>query len=559
MAQDSEHYVVTISNNGPATATNVALVVTHPLANLPFEASATCQPVSGPNPNGAATCPPGSATAPSPAFTRSGSSFSVTIPSIPSQSMVRIEFDNASRCEREGGQGGSAGECFLPNGNFTLTADASSPQTDTDPSTNRATTNIFIYPPDSQYRIRVTSAPASALPGDVVDYEFEVYSVGLNPSHLLRLSAELRGLAGNMTPMSASNAPFGANSSTLPATRLLSIDCLAMSLGSYPPSQVFPASPNPWQACPTSGLIPIPQPTSANNAVPVRGFAPGYFLDNLPGTQLGPPAGGVMRFRARVEVGTPACVTVPESGYRDLEFKVNVAGVLGTDLVPPGAADNTDLAITQVAGNCQEADIELTTTASPVTMALNGSGQATWTQQVTVSNLSTGVTAGTATQVPVDFGHYSLAFSETRTPLTCSSTPAGLCPASLVVGVLLDNGAGFRFAETLPSLPPGASVTFSQTNTITRTSCWGDDEALIHLKGVAPPDAALFDPNYNPTMTSPPDFTPGVNPFFGNNGLQTVATVTGLTPCPGGGGSTDLQLIKTGPYASAADAASGGR
>ena len=45
--------------------------------------------------------------------------------------------------------------------------------------------------------------------------------------------------------MSASNAPFGANSSTLPATRLLSIDCLAMSLGSYPPSQVFPASPNP--------------------------------------------------------------------------------------------------------------------------------------------------------------------------------------------------------------------------------------------------------------------------------------------------------------------------
>lgn len=560
MAQDLEHYTVTVSNNGPATASNVNLEITHPLAHLPFETSATCQPVAGPNPNGPAVCPPGSGSAPSPAFVRSGTSFSVTIPSIPSQSMARIEFDNTSPCEPERNQGGAIGECILPNGNYTLTAEATSAGVDSDPVTNRAITNIYVYPPDSQYRIRVTSAPASASPGDVVDYEFEVYSIGLNPSHMLRLGAELRGLAGNMTPLSSSNAPHGANTSTLPATRLLSIDCLSMSLGSYPATQVFPAVPSVWQACPSTGVIPIPQPVSSNNTAPVRGFLPSYFLENLPGTQLGPSGGGVMRFRARVEVGEPTCVAVPETGYRDLEFRVTVAGVPGTDLVAPGPADNIDTVLTQVPGTCQEADIELTTVAVPSTFALDSSGHANWTHQVTVSNLSTGATAGTATQIPVDFGHYSTAFSETRLPLTCTSSPAGLCPtaAELSAGVLLDTTAGFRFAGTLASLPPGASVTFSQDATLERTACWGYNEARIQLKGAALPSPTLFDPNYNPAMSAPPDFTPGINPFFGNNGMQTIATVTGLTPCPGGGGSTDLEIIKTGPYASAADAAAGG-
>src|SRR5436309_15134696 len=57
MSFDLEHFTVTISNNGPDPATNVALAVNHPLADVPFEASATCQAVPGPNPNGPATCP----------------------------------------------------------------------------------------------------------------------------------------------------------------------------------------------------------------------------------------------------------------------------------------------------------------------------------------------------------------------------------------------------------------------------------------------------------------------------------------------------------------------
>ena len=34
---DLEHITVTISNNGPNPATNVLLVVSHPLADVPFE------------------------------------------------------------------------------------------------------------------------------------------------------------------------------------------------------------------------------------------------------------------------------------------------------------------------------------------------------------------------------------------------------------------------------------------------------------------------------------------------------------------------------------------
>ena len=53
----------------------------------------------------------------------------------------------------------------------------------------------------------------------------------------------------------------------------------------------------------------------------------------------------------------------------------------------------------------------------------------------------------------------------------------------------------------------------------------------------------------------------GTTPYFANNGMQTIATITGLPVCPGGGttpGDVDLRLEKSGPYASAADAAANG-
>ena len=563
MSQDPEHFEVTVSNNGPDTATSVELVVDHPVADVPFEASATCQPLAGPNPNGPAVCPPGSGTAPSAAFVRSGSTFSITIPSIPSQSQLLVTFDNFARCPEPGHQGaGGEPPCFgLPVGNYTVSADVTSAQNETNPVTSSATTNIFLYPPDIQYQIEITSAPATATPGAVIEYEFEVSSFGLHPSDVLKLKAEIKGLAGSMTPMSSINNPYGATASTLPGTELLAIDCVSMSLGGYPPPAVFPGLPAPWQTCPSSGLIPIPQPSSFINNSPVSGFPAGNFLANLPGTLDGPPGGSVMRFRATVEVGQPTCVAQPESGYRELEFMVNVAGLTGTDSVPPGMADNTDTVVTQVPASCKVADIEFTTSASPPSFSLDSSGNGDWTQITTVSNLSTGATADTATSVPVEFGHYSLAFSETQSAVTCSSSPAGLCPtpAELANGVVLSTNTAFRFATTIASLPPGATITFAQDLTETRTACWGSNEALISLSGKAGPSPAVFDPIFSTIAPpQPPDFTPGSNVYFGNNGMQTIVTVDNLPTCPGSGTNVDIEIEKTGPFASASDAATNG-
>lgn len=563
MSFDLEHFTVTISNNGPDPATNVLLTVNHPVADVPYEASATCQPVPGPNPNGPAVCPAGSAIAPSPAFTRVGQLLQVTIPAIPSQSQVMIQFDNRARCPPRTNQ---EERCFgQPEGNFPITATVSAAESDVLNPTNTATTNIFLYPPDIRYRVSITSAPATANPGTIAEYEFEVQSIGNQPSDQLRLSATIQGRAGTMQPLTATNNPHGANGSTLPSTVLQSIDCLSTVLGSYPPSAVFPPVPAPWQICPGIGVIPVPVPTSPSNISPiVTGFPSGYFLDNLPGTVDAPAAGGAMKFKAHVLVGNPVCVAAPDSGYRELVFRVNVTGLFGTDLASPGAADNTVSVITQVPGTCKEANIEFLTSGTPPSFPLVA-GVGNWTHTVTVTNLSSGVTAGTATNVPVQFEHHQVAFTETQGPLICSSTPVGLCPAPNVNGGAVTGGvsstAGFSYSTTLASLPPLAVVTFSQAVTETRTACWfSGTSALINLSGTANPSPALFDPNYSPTTPSkPPDFTLGSNPYYGNNGRQTVVTVTGLTQCPGGGPGNPpgVTVTKSGPFASAAAANAG--
>jgi uncharacterized repeat protein (TIGR01451 family) len=558
MAQDMQSFTVTVSNNGPDTATNVELVVTHPIAETPFDDSATCQALPGANPNGPAVCPPGTGTAPSAAFVRSGQTFTVTLPEIPALSQAQIDFQTQVHCPPAG-----LGEpvCFgVPTGNFLVSADVSSAEIESNGVTNGSTTNVFLFPPDVQYAVDIVEAPTTATPGSVVEYEFELYSFGLQPSDLLNLNVEIRGEAGTMTPLSVSNHPLGASGSTLPNTELLSIDCVSSSLGSYPPASVFPASPAPWQTCPSTGLIPIPTPGSPQNAAPVTGFPTGNFLANLPGTLDGPPGGGVMRFRAQVLVGDPVCVSAPESGVRDLVFEFSVQGLQGTDLVSPGPADNTSTVVAEVPGNCEVADVEFTTQSVPATPALDSNGDASWVQEVTVTNLSTGPSAGTATDVAFEFEHHSLAFAHSYGALSCSSSPSGLCPSSTALsnGIVSVGNSHFRFASMIDALPPGASVTVSLPVDISRTTCWGSNTADIDLRGQASPSPALYDPIYSTTTPpEPPPFTTGLNSFFGNNGLQTITPVTGLGVCPGGLPQSFIEVEKSGPFASAADAAAG--
>jgi len=560
MAQDLQSFSVTISNNGPDTATSVELIVEHPVAELPFELSATCQALPGANPNGPAVCPPGSGTAPSPAFVRSGQTFSVTVPQIPALSEARIDFETEAHCPPADGPIGEPA-CFgVPTGNFTISADVSAAESESNTVTNSTTTNVFLFPPDVQYAVEIVSAPATATPGSVVEYEFEVSSFGLQPSDLLDLKVEIRGEAGTMIPLSASNHPIGAAGSTLPNTELLAIDCISVSLGTYPIGSVFPATPAPWQTCPTTGLIPIPTPVSPTNTSPVTGFPNVSFLQDLPGTLDGPPGGGVMRFKADVLVGDPVCVDEPDSGVRDLVFEFSVQGLQGTDLVAPGPADNIATVVTEVPGNCEVADIEFTTAGVPASPTLDGNGEASWVHEVTVTNLSAGPSAGTATNVAFEFEHHSYAFAKTHGTLTCSSTTAGLCPtpAELNNGIISSTVSNFQFASVIDAIPPGESVTVSLPVTISRTTCWSDNTADINLSGQAAPSPALHDPIFNPTTPpEPPPFTPGVNPFFGNNGLQTVVPVSGLTTCPGGAPTAFIEVEKFGPFASASDAVAG--
>jgi len=557
MSLDMQSFAVTISNNGPDTATNVELVVEHPIADQPFEDSATCQPVAGANPNGPAVCPAGSGTAPSAAFVRSGQTFSVTLTSIPSQSAAVIEFVTQVRCPEPGS--GEESVCRgVPSGNFPISATVTADQNDTNPQTGSSVTNVFLFPPDVQYRVAITDYPTSANPGDIIEYEFEVESFGLHPSDLLDLRVTIQGQAGSMEPLTFGNHPNGPNGSTLPATELLSVDCVSSTLGGFPLSSVFPSPAASWQTCPSSGIIPIPIATSPTNQQPVTGFPGVPFLENLPGTLDGPPTGGVMRFSAQVQVGEPVCVTEPDVGVRDLVFEFSVDGLDGTDLVAPGPADNVATVITEVPGNCEVADIAFETTPVPATMTLDGNGEASWIHEVTVTNLSVGPGAGTATSVPVEFEHHSLPFSKTHGTLTCAESTPGLCPTptELNNGILASTNSNFQYAGTIAALPPGESITLSLPVTISRTECWGSSSALINLSGQAGPSPALYDPVYSPLSPSmPAPFTPGVNSFFGNNGMQTVADVDGLPTCPGGGGPlTRLEVEKFGPFANSADA-----
>ena len=105
-----------VTNNGPDAADQrVALAVNHPLADIPFEASATCQAVPGPNPNGPAVCPSPAARGPRRrrASRGCGTLLQVTIPSIPSQAQVVVQIRQPGALPGATGRAGGAGESLL--------------------------------------------------------------------------------------------------------------------------------------------------------------------------------------------------------------------------------------------------------------------------------------------------------------------------------------------------------------------------------------------------------------------------------------------------------------
>ena len=244
---DTQYFTVTVSNNGPGTATNSALTVNHPAAGPPFDLSGACTA------SGGAICPTSYAGLPT-------NNFTATIPSIPSQGKVVITFQviPVLVCR---GQGaiitGPNDPCPFPLtydiGRKLITAFVTNSAADGLPVTNVANTNIVLYGPTVGYKVDITSSPTGPLtPGLSYTYDFAVTSQGADPSGPLKLSVFPESQSGTPTP-AASFTSF------LPGTQITSLTCLSAvpASGAVLPSTVFVSG-----TCASAIAIPVPGPTT---------------------------------------------------------------------------------------------------------------------------------------------------------------------------------------------------------------------------------------------------------------------------------------------------------
>ena len=278
-------FTVTVTNNGPDAATGVSLVVNHPSAGLPFDTTASCTLATL-----GAVCPASYAGLPS-------QNLSATIPLIPNQGKVVIQFQVLPPLVCRGQGAVLPKDPCIPTeydtGRILITAQATNGATEGYNVTNVATTNIMLYPPPIGYRVVITSVPAGPLlQGAIADYEFEVQSIGTDPSGPLRVALQATTEVG-------SSAAIGT-STFIPGTTLLSITCLSASppVGASVPANTVLLS---TFLCPGGAAIPStigPLTATANSLV---GFSPTAFVANIPG------ATGALKFKASFKVGTPRC------------------------------------------------------------------------------------------------------------------------------------------------------------------------------------------------------------------------------------------------------------
>jgi Domain of unknown function DUF11 len=531
---ETQTITVTVTNNGPNTATNSILKVLHPAAGAPFEASAGCVP------SGGAVCPTSYTGLPS-------NTLSATIPSLPSQAKVVITFQviPVLVCRRPQGASPSINEPCTQGftydvGRKTITASVTNSATDGLLITNVANTNIVLYGPTLGYRVVITNAPAAALvPGQTYLYEFEVQSQGQDPTGPLQLKLHPESLGGTPTPP----ASF---TSFLPGTEIISLVCLTSTpaAGAALPSTVIQTSGNACSNTPVS--IPTPGPTTISNDT-LRGFPTTDFIE-IPGSVI--VAGGFARFRAQVKVGSPRCSAIGAVD-RPLAFNVTVTGA--NKSLPFSIADNVASVTNSVNASCREADIQGNLTLIPAAIVATTPGSNSYVMRATISNLTTGSGAGTATNVAFTMNSGAHPFflgPITVGAPTCAPSGGATCPTSYTI-----NPSAAATQKTIsglvPALPPGSSVDIDVQITA------GNTQPICNYSGIGvtiatletTPDPLLFDPNYNPTSL----------PNWVNNRDEEPLTITaaGSNPtasgCSGGSPSstTVVTVAKTGPFATA--------
>ena len=514
-------FTVTVTNNGPDAATGVSLVVNHPSAGLPFETTASCTATLG------AVCPASYAGLPS-------QNLSATIPLIPNQGKVVIQFQVLPPLVCRGQGAVLPKDPCIPTefdtGRILITAQATNGATEGYNVTNVATTNIMLYPPPIGYRVVITSVPAGPLlQGAIADYEFEVQSLGTDPSGPLRVALQATTDVGTSTAI--------GTSTFIPGTTLLSITCLSAPVGLV----VFP----PF-ACPGSSPTEIPLLTqgpltaTANSLV---GFSP-TAVANIPGV------GGALKFKASFKVGTPRCGPTAGAVSRDLRVSVSVFGSTEAPLISTGA-DNTANTVTAVTATCLEANIQTALTVAPLsTTATSASPANQSTLSATFSNIS-GIGGGIATNVPfsIDTGaHPAVLGPITVTVVSCTPSGGGVCPTPLSsITVAPASSSQKTISGLIPSLPPGASIVLTVLVVEGATVPICSFGVIVSPSAFALPDPALTDPNYDP-VTFP--ITWGNNRAVPSLGVNATGSNTASPLCGGGGTSVFVNVTKTGAFTS---------
>lgn len=532
-ANELQTFTFTVTNNGPDAATAVALKVNHPSATLPFDTTAACTFASA-----GAVCP-------TVFFGLPSLDLTTTIPLIPNQGRVVIVFQVLPTlvCRQIGSIGAEQGPCVptdYETGRLLITAQATNGATEGKNVTNVASTNITLYQPPIGYKMVITKSPVGALTqGMFADYEFEVQSIGSDPSGPLRLAL-------NAFPAMGSSANTGG-AGYAPGTTLLSLECVSVT---PVPGPSVPANSVLFggQGCPSINTLPIPSPGPTTTLSDVlQGFTGSAFLVDLPGPS------GVAKFKARILVGRPKCAPTSGPVSRTLTFGVQVNGATEAPLIST-FVDNNATTSNTITGTCLEADITTALSVTPMTVTSTNPSANKSTLNATFSNISVGAGAGTATNVPFTIGtgaHPSWLGPITAALATAYCTPSGgaTCPP---IGSIVITPTGSSSAKTIsgtiPSLPPGASVIISVDVTE------GNVQPLCTSAGilVAPfasalPDATLTDPNYNPS-TSPTTWVN--NRAVSSLTVNVLGSAPGLPPCVGSGvsGGPLVNITKAGAF-----------
>ena len=483
-ATDTAIYTVRVDNRGTESTSapsTVTLTVPNTRSSLEaWEQDVTCAP------SGGAVCPTG--------FTRSNTTISAEIPSVPKNGS--LVFTVAAP--------GQMNNYVRNSVEISATVAAGSGDTELQAVTDLSVINVLIHDPEMEYSTTATG-PSTASPQSTVYYDVVLQNTGEANSVYTELV-----LAAGAGTGSASTAPildFGfAGVTCLNETGGASCANLTMVAGSSLP------------------LIPV--------AVNASGTTASLGVTGM-------PSGSSVTLRFAVQTGRPACTT-GQAAIRTITVTDTVGAIdeAGWPEASPLNPDNFATVLTNLpALPCTTGDVSTVSISQPAGqtsagIALGGAFEYT----ALYSNLS----GDTATNADIEFDTYWPG-AGTRSVLngspTCVPSGGATCPTSWT-----PNGPSIRGVGAV--LPSGGSLSITYTgtgggddNTICRPRSMGINTRIL-------PPLSFIDINFVPNNL----YTTNVQ-TQGNNARRVITQTDVGSPCAE---SHDDSVQQTGPFTDAA-------